>query len=153
MKKKQYVVIGLGRFGASVAKTLYELGNEVLAVDKNEKIVQEIFEEDKPPKFLKKRITEIKRPVVVEREIETIENNDVVERRRESVQPDCKMELREVVKFKQVEQECASKNAVSPYQALAAEGVSETSKINVWNALGVLVILTQVLAIGYFWLF
>jgi len=44
MKKKQYAIIGLGRFGASIAKTLYELGNEVLAVDKNEKIVQEISE-------------------------------------------------------------------------------------------------------------
>lgn len=42
MKKKQFVVIGLGRFGASVAKTLYNLGNDVLAVDHDEEIVQSI---------------------------------------------------------------------------------------------------------------
>jgi trk system potassium uptake protein TrkA len=42
MGKKQYVVIGLGRFGTSVAKTLYALGNDVLAIDSDESIVQEI---------------------------------------------------------------------------------------------------------------
>lgn len=42
MSKKQYVVIGLGRFGTSVAKTLYTLGNDVLAIDSDESIVQEI---------------------------------------------------------------------------------------------------------------
>ncbi|GAB6170395.1 TrkA family potassium uptake protein [Clostridium carnis] len=42
MANKQFVVIGLGRFGYSVAKTLYELGNDVLAIDMNEDIVQEI---------------------------------------------------------------------------------------------------------------
>ncbi|WP_163194417.1 potassium channel family protein [Clostridium thermarum] len=42
MDKKQYVVIGLGRFGASVAKTLYSLGNDVLAIDSEESLVQEI---------------------------------------------------------------------------------------------------------------
>ncbi|MGG7176270.1 potassium channel family protein [Clostridium paraputrificum] len=42
MKKKQFVVIGLGRFGTSVAKTLYSLGNDVLAIDKDEDLVQEI---------------------------------------------------------------------------------------------------------------
>lgn len=30
---KQYAVIGLGRFGTSVARTLYDLGQEVLAID------------------------------------------------------------------------------------------------------------------------
>lgn len=44
MSKKQYVVIGLGRFGTAVAKTLYELDNDVLAIDSDEKIVQEISE-------------------------------------------------------------------------------------------------------------
>ena len=29
--KKSYVVIGMGRFGSSVAERLYELGNEGLA--------------------------------------------------------------------------------------------------------------------------
>ena len=41
-KNKQFVVIGLGRFGESVAKTLYGLGHDVLAVDMNEDLVQEI---------------------------------------------------------------------------------------------------------------
>lgn len=42
--KKQFVVIGLGRFGSSLARTLYSLGHEVLAVDENEEAVQEIVE-------------------------------------------------------------------------------------------------------------
>ncbi|AZV57575.1 TrkA family potassium uptake protein [Clostridium sp. AWRP] len=42
MSKKQYVVLGLGKFGASVATTLYNLGNDVLAVDSKEEVVQEI---------------------------------------------------------------------------------------------------------------
>jgi len=40
--KKNYVVIGMGRFGYSVARTLYELGHDVLAVDSDEELVQEI---------------------------------------------------------------------------------------------------------------
>lgn len=39
---KQFVVIGLGRFGESVAKTLYSLGHDVLAIDMDEDSVQEI---------------------------------------------------------------------------------------------------------------
>lgn len=39
---KQYVVIGCGRFGSSLAQTLYEQGYDVLAIDKNEEKVQEI---------------------------------------------------------------------------------------------------------------
>lgn len=42
MRKKQFVVIGLGRFGASVAKTLYKMGHDVLAIDKDEDVVQNI---------------------------------------------------------------------------------------------------------------
>ena len=42
MANKQFVIIGLGRFGSSIAKTLYSLGNDVLAIDKDEDIVQEI---------------------------------------------------------------------------------------------------------------
>jgi len=38
----QYVVIGLGRFGESVARTLETLGHEVLAIDKSEEKVQKI---------------------------------------------------------------------------------------------------------------
>jgi len=40
--KKQVAVIGLGRFGSSLARTLHEAGHEVLAIDKNEARVQEI---------------------------------------------------------------------------------------------------------------
>ena len=39
---KTYIVIGLGRFGISVAMRLYELGNEVLAIDANEENIQQI---------------------------------------------------------------------------------------------------------------
>lgn len=44
MRKKQFIVVGLGRFGTSVAETLYGLGNDVLAVDSDEEIVQNISE-------------------------------------------------------------------------------------------------------------
>ena len=42
MKSKQFLVLGLGRFGASLAKTLCELGQEVLAVDADEDLVGDI---------------------------------------------------------------------------------------------------------------
>ncbi|KAA5808248.1 potassium channel family protein [Thermoanaerobacterium thermosaccharolyticum] len=42
MSGKQFVVIGLGRFGSSVAKTLYTLGCDVLAIDSSEELVQNI---------------------------------------------------------------------------------------------------------------
>lgn len=42
MSVKQYVVIGLGQFGSSVARTLYSLKNQVLAIDSNEEAVQGI---------------------------------------------------------------------------------------------------------------
>ncbi|MGG4000224.1 potassium channel family protein [Anoxybacillus kestanbolensis] len=41
MKKKEFVVIGLGRFGGSVCRTLSEQGMEVLAIDTNEDKVNE----------------------------------------------------------------------------------------------------------------
>ncbi|OIJ21900.1 potassium transporter Trk [Anaerobacillus alkalidiazotrophicus] len=37
--KKQFAVIGLGRFGGSVCKELYKMGHEVLAIDINEERV------------------------------------------------------------------------------------------------------------------
>ncbi|GKU77170.1 TrkA family potassium uptake protein [Paenibacillus sp. L3-i20] len=40
--KKQFIVIGLGRFGSSLTRTLIENGHEVLAVDKSEQLVQEL---------------------------------------------------------------------------------------------------------------
>ena len=42
MSNKEFVIIGLGRFGSSIAKTLYSLGNDVLAIDRDEDVVQEI---------------------------------------------------------------------------------------------------------------
>ena len=39
---KQYIVIGCGRFGSSVATTMHLLGHEVMAIDKNEDIIQNI---------------------------------------------------------------------------------------------------------------
>ncbi|MFD2924698.1 potassium channel family protein [Halobacillus naozhouensis] len=38
---KQYAVIGLGRFGGSICRTLSEQGQEVMAIDKSEEIVNE----------------------------------------------------------------------------------------------------------------
>ncbi|TCS70656.1 potassium channel family protein [Effusibacillus lacus] len=38
---KQYAIIGMGRFGTSVAKTLYEMGYEVLGIDSDEDRVQD----------------------------------------------------------------------------------------------------------------
>lgn len=37
---KQFAVIGLGRFGSSVAKTLYSMGRQVLAIDPDEEKVR-----------------------------------------------------------------------------------------------------------------
>jgi trk system potassium uptake protein TrkA len=42
LKNKQFIIIGLGRFGTSIAKTLYDLNQDVLAVDINEDRIQEI---------------------------------------------------------------------------------------------------------------
>lgn len=39
--KGQYAVIGLGRFGSSLATTLHQAGNEVLAIDRNEERIEE----------------------------------------------------------------------------------------------------------------
>ena len=44
---KQYLVIGLGRFGRSVAKTLYESNQEVMAVDVSEDLVQDMINDYK----------------------------------------------------------------------------------------------------------
>ena len=41
---RQFAVIGLGRFGWSVAKTLSEKGHQVLAIDKDEELVQSVSE-------------------------------------------------------------------------------------------------------------
>ena len=44
-KTKQFAVIGLGRFGTSVATTLHQMGYEVLAIDSDEERVQEFSNE------------------------------------------------------------------------------------------------------------
>jgi trk system potassium uptake protein TrkA len=42
MAKKQYAVIGMGRFGSTVAKALTDMGFEVLAIDSNEQRIQDV---------------------------------------------------------------------------------------------------------------
>ena len=41
---KQYIVIGCGRFGSSVATTMHLLGHQVMAIDKNDDAVQALAE-------------------------------------------------------------------------------------------------------------
>ena len=43
MKKKQFAIIGMGRFGSSLAKTLFDLDYEVLAIDSDENRTQEVI--------------------------------------------------------------------------------------------------------------
>lgn len=45
MKKKQFLVIGAGRFGISVARTLMELGHDVMLVDNDADLVQKYSSE------------------------------------------------------------------------------------------------------------
>lgn len=42
--KKQFAILGLGRFGSSMALTLEKMGYEVLAVDKDETIIENMAE-------------------------------------------------------------------------------------------------------------
>lgn len=42
MKKQQFVVIGLGRFGSSLALELMDLGYEVLGIDQDEEVVNDL---------------------------------------------------------------------------------------------------------------
>ena len=44
MKPKQFAIIGLGRFGASLALELMEQGYEVLGIDRNEEVVEDMSE-------------------------------------------------------------------------------------------------------------
>ena len=44
MKKKQIVVVGLGRFGSSVCSELYKLGHEVMALDLDPDKVEDMAE-------------------------------------------------------------------------------------------------------------
>ncbi|PZD94341.1 TrkA family potassium uptake protein [Paenibacillus sambharensis] len=42
MRKNQFVIIGLGRFGSGIGSELIELGYEVLGIDKDEEMVDEM---------------------------------------------------------------------------------------------------------------
>ncbi len=42
IKKSQFVIVGLGRFGSSLGRELVELGHEVLGIDKDEEAVQDM---------------------------------------------------------------------------------------------------------------
>ena len=53
---KQFIVLGLGRFGSAVATTLVELGHEVLGVDNDEEIVNTL--KDKITQAVQADITE-----------------------------------------------------------------------------------------------
>jgi trk system potassium uptake protein TrkA len=53
---KQFIVLGLGRFGSAVATTLVELGHEVLGVDTDEEIVNAL--KDKITQAVQADITE-----------------------------------------------------------------------------------------------
>ena len=43
--KRNFAVIGLGRFGSSICRTLVESGHDVLAIDSNEDKINEILNE------------------------------------------------------------------------------------------------------------
>lgn len=45
MKKQEFAVIGLGRFGSNVALTLEQSGHHVLGIDQNEELVQRIAQD------------------------------------------------------------------------------------------------------------
>ncbi|HEX7022735.1 MAG TPA: TrkA family potassium uptake protein [Trueperaceae bacterium] len=43
MKAKQFLVIGAGRFGSALATTLFELGHEVVVIDRDEAAVEAVM--------------------------------------------------------------------------------------------------------------
>ena len=43
MKTKGFLVIGAGRFGSALATTLYDLGHEVVVVDRNEDAIEDLM--------------------------------------------------------------------------------------------------------------
>lgn len=42
MKKKLFAVIGMGRFGSSVAQTLFQMGYDVMAIDLDEELIDDL---------------------------------------------------------------------------------------------------------------
>ncbi|TVX87138.1 potassium channel family protein [Paenibacillus agilis] len=45
MEVQQFAVIGMGRFGSSLARELMELGHQVLGIDKSEEAIEEIVDD------------------------------------------------------------------------------------------------------------
>ena len=45
MARKQFAIIGLGRFGSAMARSLHRLGHEVLAVDNDEERINDIADD------------------------------------------------------------------------------------------------------------
>jgi trk system potassium uptake protein TrkA len=45
VRGKQFLVIGAGRFGSAVARTLYNLGHEVVIVDRSEDAIEQVMNE------------------------------------------------------------------------------------------------------------
>jgi trk system potassium uptake protein TrkA len=43
LKKKSFAIIGMGRFGSSVAKTLFKEGFDVMAIDESEQRIQDVL--------------------------------------------------------------------------------------------------------------
>jgi trk system potassium uptake protein TrkA len=43
MKVRSYLVVGAGRFGGALARTLFELGHEVVVVDRHEDALEEVM--------------------------------------------------------------------------------------------------------------
>ncbi|MFA4844322.1 MAG: TrkA family potassium uptake protein [Candidatus Margulisiibacteriota bacterium] len=43
--KKQFAVLGIGRFGSKIARELFYKGQEVVAIDKDEKVIDDIKDE------------------------------------------------------------------------------------------------------------
>ena len=41
-----YLVIGAGKFGRTIAKTLYKFNQTVLVIDKNEELIQQIIDDE-----------------------------------------------------------------------------------------------------------
>lgn len=44
MRAKQFLVIGAGRFGSSLARTLFQQGHEVVVIDRDEEIVERLID-------------------------------------------------------------------------------------------------------------
>lgn len=55
---KQFIILGLGRFGSAVATTLVEMGHEVLGIDRDEEIINTL--KDKITQAVQADITEEK---------------------------------------------------------------------------------------------